>query len=113
MSLSPFEAFLKSLNAHPIIDASIPISAYIPLDLSIHNAELKAVNVSSSDDLERFIWNYMKNKNAQVAYGGYSEQRAIYQRSDYFNQENPETERKIHLGIDLWIEAETPIYAPL
>ncbi len=103
---------LKSLKAHPLIDASIPSSAYIPLDLSIHNAELSAVNVSSSDDLETFIWNYMKTHNAKVAYGGYLEQRGIYQRSDYFNKTNPETERNIHLGLDLWIEADSPIYAP-
>ena len=103
---------LKSLKAHPLIDTSIPSSAYVPLDLSIHNTELKAVNVSSSDDLERFIWNHMKTHKAKVAFGGYLEQRGIYQRSDYFNRENPDTERNIHLGLDLWIEADTPIYAP-
>ena len=104
---------LKSLKAHPLVDISIQNIAYIPLDLSIHNAELKAVNVSSSDDLECFIWNRMKNHNAKVAYGGYLESRGIYQRSAYFNQANPETERNIHLGLDVWIEANTRIYAPL
>ena len=104
---------LKSLKAHPVVDRSIQNSAYIPLDLSIYNTKLKAVNVSSSDNLEQFIWDYMKNHNAKVAYGGYLEQRGIYKRSDYFNQSNPETERNIHLGLDFWIEADTPIYAPL
>ena len=113
MSLSSFETFLKTLKAHPLVDVSIPKSGYIPLDLSIHNSELRAVNVSSSDDLEQFIWNYMKSHKAKVAYGGYLEQRGIYQRSDYFNQSNPETERNIHLGLDLWIEAETPIHSTL
>jgi murein DD-endopeptidase MepM/ murein hydrolase activator NlpD len=55
----------------------------------------------------------MKKNKAKVAFGGYLEQRGIYQRSDYFNQQNPEEERNIHLGLDLWIEADTPIYAPL
>ncbi|WP_296314867.1 peptidoglycan DD-metalloendopeptidase family protein [Winogradskyella sp. UBA3174] len=113
MPLSTFESFIKSLKAHPVVDASIEPSAYTPLDLSIHNLELKSVNVSSSDDLESFIWNYMKSKNAKIAYGGYLEQRGIYQRSAYFNEINPETERNIHLGLDLWIEVNTPIYAPL
>ncbi len=113
MSLSSFEAILNSLKVHPVLDASIPKSAYIPLDLSVQNSELKTVNISSSDDLEDFIWNHMKNQNAKVAFGGYLEQRGIYQRSTYFNQQNPEEERNIHLGLDLWIEADTPIYAPL
>jgi murein DD-endopeptidase MepM/ murein hydrolase activator NlpD len=113
MSPSTFDAFLKKLKAHPVLDSSIPNSAYISLDLSIHNEDLKVIDVSSSDDLEDFIWRYRKNHGAQVAYGGYLEPRGIYQRSAYFNQENPETERNIHLGLDLWIEAYSPIYAPL
>jgi murein DD-endopeptidase MepM/ murein hydrolase activator NlpD len=104
---------LKTLKPHPLIEGLIANNEYIPLDLSIHNTELKAVNVSSSDELERFIWNRMKTHKAKVAYGGYLEQRGIYQRSTYFNQENPETERNIHLGLDLWIAAGTPVYAPL
>jgi len=113
MAISDFEVFLKSLQPHHLLDMSINKEDYIPLDLSIHNPDLKVVNVGSSDDLEYFIWKNMKQHNARVAYGGYLEQRGIYQRSDYFNQENPETERNIHLGLDLWIEANTPIYAPL
>ena len=113
MSLSTFEKFLKSRIAEPLINRSILKSDYSPLDLSIHNSNLKAINVSSSDDLETFIWDYMKTKNAKVVYGGYLEHRGIYQRSDYFNQLNPETERNIHLGLDIWMEANTPIYAPL
>ena len=104
---------LAALEVHPLIDASIPNSAYMPLDLSIQNEELKAVNIFSSEDLKCFIWNYMKQNKTKVAYGGYLEQRGIYQRSNYFNSSNPETERNIHLGIDIWIKANTPIYAPL
>ncbi len=113
MSLSSFQVFLKSINPNSLFDSSITSNDYISLDLSIHNIQLKDVNVSSSDELECFIWNRIKTYKAKVAYGGYLEQRGIYQRSTYFNQANPETERNIHLGLDLWIEADTPIYAPL
>ena len=113
MLFSDFNDFLKSLSTLALFDSSIRSSDYIPIDLSIHNAELKAVNVSSSDDLETFIWDYMKFHKAKVAFGGYLEKRGIYQRSDYFNQQNPEVERNIHLGLDLWIEANTTIFAPL
>lgn len=113
MSLSDFEIFLQGLHPHPLIDATIKKDEYIPLDLSIYNSVLKTVNVGDSDDLELFIWNHMKHNKAKVAYGGYLEKRGIYQRSDYFNQEDAETERNIHLGLDLWIEANSPIYAPL
>ncbi|MBU2919789.1 peptidoglycan DD-metalloendopeptidase family protein [Winogradskyella psychrotolerans] len=113
MSISAFEAFLKSIKPHSLFDSNITSHDFIALDLSIHNTELEAINVSSSDDLEQFIWSYMKSNNAKIAYGGYLEKRGIYQRSNYFNQTNSDTERNIHLGLDLWIEAGTPIFAPL
>ncbi|WP_179319439.1 peptidoglycan DD-metalloendopeptidase family protein [Winogradskyella helgolandensis] len=104
---------LIQLEAHPLVDPSIPKASYMPLDLSVDNSELRAVNVSNSKDLEKFIWNHINTNNAKIAYGGYLEKRAIYQRSNYFNQTNSDTERNIHLGLDLWIEANTPIFAPL
>jgi murein DD-endopeptidase MepM/ murein hydrolase activator NlpD len=113
MPSSSFETLLKSLQPHSLIADSIQNDLYIPLDLSIYNLELKDFDVSSSNELENYIWNHMKTHKAKVAYGGYLEQRGIYQRSDYFNQANPEEERNIHLGLDLWIEAYTSICAPL
>ena len=113
MPLSTFEALLKTLHAHPLIDPSISFDTYVALDLSVTNPELKLVDVSSSQELEVFIRNYISKHKAKVAFGGYLERRGIYNRSNYFNQENPEEERNIHLGLDIWIEAEAPIYAPL
>ncbi|OZV67564.1 peptidoglycan DD-metalloendopeptidase family protein [Winogradskyella aurantia] len=108
-----FKNALKFLSAHPLIDAAIQKEAYVPLDLSLHNNDLKGVDVSSSKDLEAYIWKYLEQNNARVAYGGYLERRGIYRRSSYFNEENKKSERNIHLGLDVWIEEDTPIYAPL
>ncbi|WP_428850169.1 peptidoglycan DD-metalloendopeptidase family protein [Paucihalobacter sp.] len=83
------------------------------MDLSINNTDLNFEMLQFSSLLETYIWNRMKSKNAQVAYGGYLEPRGIYQRSIHFNQQDPDNERNIHLGMDLWIEAETPIFTPL
>lgn len=113
MQTPSFEAFLKTLNAHSLLDKAIAYKDYIPLDLSVTNQDLQTINVGSSNDLERFIWDYMKSQNAKVGYGGYIEKRGIYNRSDYFNQQNEETERNIHIGLDIWVEAYTPIFAPL
>ncbi|GAB4156638.1 MAG: hypothetical protein Tsb0033_07470 [Winogradskyella sp.] len=119
MALSYFEARLKSLQAHPLIHSEVSHNAYVPLDLSIHNKELEPVDVSSSKALETYIKNHLKINNAKVAFGGYLEHRAIYNRSDYFKMSqtersrSPKEERNIHLGLDLWIEAGTAIYAPL
>ena len=113
MTAPDFESILKSLHTFPVLGNSYNLEDYIPLDLSVNNADLSAVNVSDASDLEAFIWNYKKRNNAKIAYGGYIEKRSIYNRSSHFNQKLSETERNIHLGLDLWIEADTPIFAPL
>ncbi|MDN3492461.1 peptidoglycan DD-metalloendopeptidase family protein [Winogradskyella bathintestinalis] len=113
MSVSNFEGFLKSFKPHPLVDSSISPSDFIHINLSLHNFNLSAVDISSSNELQQFIWKYIAIHQAKVAYGGYLEQRGIYRRSTYFNRTNHETERNIHLGLDLWSEANTPIFAPL
>ncbi len=115
MAVTAFEQFLSDLGQESlsVLDPNIAKSDYVPLDLSVTNAELKTVDVSSAEKLGVYIDCHIAMNNGKVAFGGYLEKRGIYNRSDYFNDQNPETERNIHLGLDLWIEAETAIYAPL
>ena len=94
-----------------VIDKSIPKSEYIAIDLSETNTDLQKFNISSSQDWKTYIANYLKKHNKTVAFGGYIEKRGIYNRSDYFNNPNPETERNIHIGLDLWIAAGTAVLA--
>ena len=105
-----FEISNQSLH---VLNPSILKSDFVALDLSKSNKPLQNVDVSSSENLENYINDYIAQSIAKVAYGGYLETRAIYQRSSYFKDSNPETERNIHLGIDVWIAAETPVYSPL
>ena len=113
MTTDNLERILSSLPTFPVLGNSYTQKDFVPLDLSIKNKQLQSVNISSSDDLEVFIWDHMKNNKAKVAYGGYIETRGIYNRSRHFNKLEKATERNIHLGLDLWIEANAPIYAPL
>ncbi|NRB82748.1 MAG: peptidoglycan DD-metalloendopeptidase family protein [Winogradskyella sp.] len=112
MALSQFELLLSKIHSFPILK-DLELADYTTLDLSVANAALKSVDVSSSDALENYIWNYIKTQDAKAAYGGYLEQRGIYERSNYFNKVHPDEERNIHLGLDLWIESNTAIHAPL
>ncbi|WP_033956591.1 peptidoglycan DD-metalloendopeptidase family protein [Psychroserpens jangbogonensis] len=107
------EQLIKTLPKCSVIDSSFSKNDYVALDLSTTNETLKSVDVSSSEKLEIFVNNHSALNKAKVAFGGYLETRNIYQRSSYFKDTNPETERNIHLGLDLWIASETPIYSPL
>jgi murein DD-endopeptidase MepM/ murein hydrolase activator NlpD len=115
MSSEYFFNFLNSISHKPlpVLDSAIPLSAYIPFDLSESNSDLNHIDTASSMAWEEYINNYLIKHNKTVAYGGYCEQRSIYKRSSYFNYENSDDERNIHLGLDLWIEANSKVYAPL
>lgn len=114
MQVQGFLSFLESISLESlsVLDTSIPKSKYVPIDLSESNIELNVIDVSSSFNLSDFVNNHIKKQDAQVAYGGYLEVRNIYKRSRYFNGQ-AQDERNIHLGVDLWCAAETPIYTPL
>ena len=112
MSLS-LENHLRLLSAHPVIDPSYLYSEYLAIDLSIDNDDLILVNTSTPEGIQSYITKYLDANKAKVAYGGYLEQRSIYQRSSYFKRENLDEERNIHLGLDFWVDANTSVHAPL
>lgn len=112
MNSTQLKSFLATLTKEVfVIDAFISKTDYTPIDLSQANTALDTIDSSSSKAWDIYITNYLKTKNKKVAFGGYLERRGIYNRSAYFNNQNPETERNIHLGLDLWIEAGTSVLA--
>lgn len=105
-------AVLKSIQGVKVIDGSIPVREYIALNLSVSNSDLHRHNLQTANDFETYIQNYLAGHNATVAFGGYNEERNLYKRSTLFKA-TAETERNIHIGLDLWIEAGTPVLAAL
>lgn len=106
------ETILRNLQNVKVIDKSIDYSQYIPLDLSITNDVLAKEEIADSSHFEKYIENYLAKNNAKVAFGGYNEIRNLYKRSTVFNDPKTE-ERNIHIGLDLWIKAGTPVLAAL
>lgn len=115
MTSTKFSTLLNSISSTPlsVLDASIALEHYIPLDLSVSNIALQNVDVSSSSALESYINQHILIYKGKVAYGGYNECRNIYQRSQHFKAQNTTTERNIHLGMDLWLAAGSPVFSPL
>ena len=105
-------AILKSIQNVKVIDDTIGYNHYFPIDLSTTNKDFLDQKIDSSSSFEAYIEFYLLKNKAKVLYGGYSEKRNLYKRSDIFN--NLETEeRNIHIGLDLWIKAGTTVLAAL
>jgi murein DD-endopeptidase MepM/ murein hydrolase activator NlpD len=110
--MTPLETLFLDLKDIKVIDNTIPYSEYTAFDLTSSNLELNRLNVSDSSQFETYIEDLLAKNKAKVAYGGYNEIRNLYKRSTVFNDLNSE-ERNIHIGLDLWIKAGTPVLAAL
>jgi murein DD-endopeptidase MepM/ murein hydrolase activator NlpD len=91
----------------PIVPFSLDRNDTLLLDLSVSNKELEQVNLWQTTAFNQWLKNLLHQHKKKTAIGGYLENRRIYQRSQHFEG------RSIHLGIDIWAEAGTPIFAPL
>ena len=84
---------------------------WAPVDLSSSNKELSKDIYLSLDSFDEFIQDQKKFKNVLGLYGGYSEKRNVYQKSQVFSEGSKQ--RSIHLGIDFWIAAGSIVQAPI
>lgn len=70
------------------------------------------INTISVDRLSALLEEIMAEAGTKFAFGRYAEPRALYS-NDLFTSEDTDERRTIHLGIDIFCAAGTPVAAPL
>ena len=105
-------SILNQIKNVKVIDSSIETGDYVALNLSKSNVDLLNFNCDNVQEFENYIESYLQKNNAKVAFGGYNEVRSLYKRSSIFKSET-QLERNIHIGLDFWIKAETPVLAAI
>lgn len=103
---------ISNLGAFPVLGETFIPADYCQLDLSVYNADFQMLDVVSYEGLDAYVQQILQKNQAKVGWGGYGENRIFYQQSPLFN-DGKTAPRCIHLGIDLWAPAGTPVYAPL
>jgi murein DD-endopeptidase MepM/ murein hydrolase activator NlpD len=113
----------QSHNFHKVVDFDSSKEKLIKLDFSAANTEILNVDISDFNALSSYINKKLTTAKAKYGIGGYNENRILYNNYNLFNTVNanvsPKEEhleeplRTIHLGIDIWGEAGTKVYAPL
>ncbi|MEY4274012.1 MAG: hypothetical protein RL638_960 [Bacteroidota bacterium] len=94
---------------HRLFNQSLTPTNSIALDLSAANTDL---NAKIFGNIEAFT-NYIDAKlDGKIGFGGYLEHRVIYEAHDNFATASSDF-RNIHLGMDFWTKAGTPVFAPL
>ena len=108
--MKTFEQIIKS-NASlikKVVDFDASIDKLLPLDFTVSNTELTDEILEHTDFFSAWVNQKLKTNNAIYGIGGYNEHRTIYSRSAHFD--TAEEPRRLHLGVDIWAPAETPVY---
>ena len=95
----------------PVIDADLQSNVVCRLDFTAANTLLQQTDLVDTATFNEAVNQMLAEQNAIAGVGGYFEDRSIYRRSSHFDA--AAESRNLHLGIDIWMEAETPVYTPL
>jgi 4-aminobutyrate aminotransferase-like enzyme/Ser/Thr protein kinase RdoA (MazF antagonist) len=106
---------VKAKTAAPILDVDVRTAPCRVFDLSVGSAyfgsDSRDADASAFTDK---IFGDMKRDGVRVGVGRYDEPRPFYTSSLFSAGGNPTDERRtIHLGLDLFVEPGTRLYAPL
>ncbi len=82
---------------------------YCLLDLTAKNPELSSIDFGNIDAFNNYVSDTLEKAKVKVALGGWLEKRIVYNQKSHFQGED---QRCYHLGVDIWAEAYTPIFAP-
>jgi len=110
------EKLAAYIKVHPgaigkVVDFDVKTDMLYPLDLTATNTELTETLVADTEAFSQWINQKLADNNCRYGIGGYMEHRTIYTRSALFD--TADEPRRLHLGVDIWGDAGTPIYAPL
>ena len=99
---------------HNVVPFDAQYDKLLPMNFTATNTELSDEILNNTNVFSKYISEKLASNQALYGIGGYNEHRTIYTRSDVFNAiTNIEEPRRLHLGIDIWGEAGTPVFAPL
>jgi murein DD-endopeptidase MepM/ murein hydrolase activator NlpD len=113
MATTPLSVVLNRHAAgfHPVVRFDPARDLLYPFDFTERNTELNPDEIADTECFAAYINRILKTNRARYGIGGYGEHRTLYARSKHFDQ--PEEPRRLHLGIDIWGPAGTPVMSPL
>lgn len=106
---SAIESARKVLS--PLLPAQYLETSPLRFDFSKKNPSIANVDMSDYKSLQEYINAEYKRAGHTWGLGGYMEDRFFYEKSELFRSGNEY--RSIHLGLDIWLPAATPFFAPL
>ncbi|MDE3251589.1 MAG: peptidase M23, partial [Bacteroidota bacterium] len=97
----------------PVVPFSSATDRLLLLDFTEKNRSLRADILDDTPAFSAYIAQQLRQEGARYGIGGYDEHRTVYSRSKVFDAKEGQAPRRLHLGIDIWGSAGTPVSAPI
>ncbi|MDQ2771229.1 MAG: peptidoglycan DD-metalloendopeptidase family protein [Bacteroidota bacterium] len=97
----------------PVLPLDLNHTSVTRLDFSARNPTVLNADLRNTAAFNQLVEDMLAATGASTGIGGYLENRVIYRRSEHFGSSLAEEARSLHLGVDVWVPAGTPVLAPL
>ncbi|HDQ13211.1 MAG TPA: peptidase M23 [Sediminispirochaeta sp.] len=104
----PLIELLESLPRRQVLPIDPDRENRVLFDFSKNSHRMRRVDTSDVEDFGRYIRDSLQKADSRIGLGGYGENRGIYRHSGLFAGAKA---RSLHLGLDLWVAAGTPVFA--
>src|ERR1700761_8215604 len=94
-----------------VVDFDSKTDQLYHFDFTASNTGLTTEDIEDTIRFSAWVSKKLSDNHCRYGIGGYMEHRTIYSRSEHFD--TADEPRRLHLGIDIWAAAGTPLYAPL
>ncbi len=98
---------------HAVLPVDLSAPDVARLDFSARNPRVLQADLRDTAAFAELVAGLLADQDAHIGVGGYLENRVIYRRSPGLFGDPTAPARSLHLGVDVWLRAGTPVLAPL